>query len=335
MVDRLGRDLGLAWPASADPTAVAASLVPTGRHQRADDVAFLLDQTVPGPVRDLYAAAIAAVAAGQADDLSPAVDDAAAALDGEPMARFVADLEAEHRADVIARNRQIDHLSSHLAKGADAGAAAHAAYVEHKARADDLATQLADARGRVEHLEVHLRKGADAGAAAHAAFVEHKARADEVAAQLADARRASAAAAVALAERDQAVSVARADAERLRADGDRNRADGDRNRADGDRARADAAQRAAAADRKADALARDVAAVRAELATAYHTRDTLGESFRNLLRSRLWTWGPPGRGIARALGMLRVGGDRLVPLSPGPSGAPMGRGTARPPRHSS
>ena len=84
----------------------------------------------------------------------------------------------------------------------------------------------------------------------------------------------------------------------------------------------------AKAERQVTELTRTLARTRAEVATAYLTRDTLGEALRRGLASPAWWWGWPGRAVARALGKLQVTGERLVPMTgygqfhrgPGPGG---------------
>jgi GT2 family glycosyltransferase len=309
VVDRLATDLQLAWPASADSAAMVRSLRPTSRHQRADDASFSADVSVPQPVRDLYAAALAAVAGGgRLDDLTDAVDRAAATLDGDPLSPFVADLEAEHRTTVIGRNKQVDHLNTHLAKSAEAGAAAHGAYVDARARAEALTARVGELDRQAGDLSQQLAATAADRDQAHAAAEQARAAAAAAAeAHAAEAGRLSTEIEVARAELRAREAAAARDA-------------------------TDAAAALAAADARAEHAARELSRTRAELTSAYLTRDTLGESLRRVFRSRLWSWGRPGQAIARALGMLRVGGDRLVPLTPGADRGPNGswRGSGSP-----
>ena len=316
---------------------MADSLRPASRHQRASDEQFLADAAVPGPVRRLYAAAVAAVAAGRVHDVSDTVDAVAAELDAQPLSPFVADLEAEHRSAVVAWHTESNHLRNHLAKSAEGATAAHGAYVDAAARADA-------ASARAAELESHLAKSADAAAAAHAAYVHANGRADaaivrtlEVEAHLTKSAEAAAAAHGAYVD-----AVGRADAADVRAAELSARVTAARDALDRlqlltqaqacrltaavaagiERAvrAADASSRSlAGADKRVAQTDRELAGTRAELSAAYRTRDTLGESLRNTFASRLWTWGTPGRFLARAAGLLRVGGDKLVPIADGMS----------------
>ncbi len=317
LVDRVGRELGIAWPALADPArsagataALAESLRPAARHQRVADAAFLADPATPAPVRDLYAAALAAAASGRADDLSAAADAAARALDEDPLlSRFVTDLEAEQRATVIAKNEQALHLHTHLTKSHHAGAAAHVAYVEAKGRADASDARLADLDRQAVEREAALATARAEAERLRAAAAAHAAEVDRLSAEVEAAR-------IRLRESERAAADAAADAGREAA-----------------AATAATARTVAAADRRAAELDRDLAGLRFQVAVAYRARDILGESLRNLLRSRLWTWGAAGRVVARALGRSRVGGEKLVPAVDGPVRGPglhQWHGTAAP-----
>ena len=328
-VGRIGRDLGLAWPndPAAVGAAVGASLVPTSRHQRTTDAQFLADGAVPEPVRRLYRSALAAVASGNVDELSATADAVAAELDGQPLSPFVADLEAELRDATIAHHAEVRHLSDHLTRSAEAAAAADAAYRDAARRTDE-------AMARVVELDRHLAKSAAAAAAAHAAFVDTGRRADAATARaaelehrLAESADAVAAATAAVAERDARLARADQTVEQLRLSAaaeaarwsDRiHAAEEQLQTARGDtvRAAADAATATAAAERQAGQFERELSAARSELATAYRTRDALGESLRALFASAAWTAGAAGRQLARAVGKRQVTGERLVPLTP-------------------
>jgi GT2 family glycosyltransferase len=62
------------------------------------------------------------------------------------------------------------------------------------------------------------------------------------------------------------------------------------------------------------ALSNQADQLRRELAMTYRTRDALGESLQKLFTSRVWTWGPVGFLLARAAGLLKITGERLIPL---------------------
>jgi O-antigen biosynthesis protein len=72
--------------------------------------------------------------------------------------------------------------------------------------------------------------------------------------------------------------------------------------------------------------------LRHELAMAYRTRDALGDSLRTLFNSRVWSWGKLGFLIARAMGKLKITGQRLIPLTDlnhGENGSWQGLGPAQ------
>ncbi len=62
-------------------------------------------------------------------------------------------------------------------------------------------------------------------------------------------------------------------------------------------------------------LGNDLRLAREEVQMAYLTRDSLGEALRNLFNSTLWTWGRLGFFLARAVGKLKIRGERLIPLT--------------------
>ena len=70
----------------------------------------------------------------------------------------------------------------------------------------------------------------------------------------------------------------------------------------------------AQAEKQVTELTRALERTRAEVTTAYLTRDTLGEALRRALRSPSWRWGRLGYMWSRLTGGLKVTGDRLVPM---------------------
>ncbi|MGD0464552.1 MAG: hypothetical protein ABSB74_18860 [Tepidisphaeraceae bacterium] len=107
-IERIGRDLCIQWPISAEAAepAIAQFIHPSFRHHHVDNQQFLDDPQTPESVRSAYAAVLQAAASGRVDDLSQTFDRIADELDrSNPLlTRFVSDFESEHRATVIARN---------------------------------------------------------------------------------------------------------------------------------------------------------------------------------------------------------------------------------------
>jgi GT2 family glycosyltransferase len=272
-VDRIARLLGIDWPVAPESIRdeVAGFVRPSSRHHQVDNADFLADQSVPAQVRRLYSAILSAAESGDADELSPVVDEIADELENaQPLLTlFASDLETENRNNVIARNvdaiqlhGEIGQLQQSVAAGDQAAASmrqqitglegeqARLQAVEQNLGAElsQKQTQLAEAEANIQVLNQHI--------ATDKKLIQQKDYLiDEIRHQQLDA----------------AKQLAKLTAEQAR--------------------------------------------LRAEINEVYRTRDTLGPALATLWKSSLWSWGRPAWLLARAVGKLDIGIEKLQPLT--------------------
>jgi GT2 family glycosyltransferase len=297
-VERIGRSLQIEWPVPLVQIrdSVTEFIRPASRHHRVEDENFLNDAQVPEQVRRLYAAVLTAAESGDADELSPVVDQIARELDRDQplLVQFTQDLETENRNNVIARNvdaikfgGEIGQLHQALATTrAGAAAAAATAAVAAAAAAANEQAQAAEQQALQQQIIALTAEQARLQGVEQKLTSDVSSKASELASAnttIQDLNQQLAADKESMQQKDQLIKQIRAE-------------------------QIDVSKQLAR-------LATEQARLQSQIAEVYRTRDTLGPALENLMGSSLWRWGRPAWLLARAMGKLDIGINQLVPLT--------------------